>query len=116
MSMEIESGAVGVELLQPDVVLPIQFFGPLRTRVPDKGGEYRLLVAVLEDAVRCFQCHAFARDYRSRRLFEETKSWILDRGGGADRAFSFEYICAVLDLDADGLREGLQRWRQERLP
>ena len=115
MSMEIESWSGSGDVLRPEVLLPVQFFGPLRTRVSDKGGEYRLLAAVLEDAVNCFQQHAFASDRRSRRLFEETNLWILDRSASSDGPFSFGYICAVLGLDADCLREGLQRWRQERL-
>jgi len=115
MHADVETWPVARALLAPEVVLPVQFFGPVRTRVSGKGGEYRLLAAVLEDAITCFQRHAFASDSRSRRLFAEVNVWILDRGARSDGPFSFGYICAVLGLDADCLSEGLQRWHQNHL-
>jgi len=101
---------------RPDVLLPVQFFATMRRRLPNKTGEYRLLVAVLEDAVHCFQQHASATGRRGRRLFGEVERWFMDESaapasnGNAPR-FSFEYICSVLGLDPAWLRQGLRRWR-----
>ena len=46
---------------------------------------------------------------RQRRLLKETEEWI----GSADTGwpFSFENICAALDIEADYLRTGLKRWK-----
>jgi hypothetical protein len=103
------------QVLLPEAVLPVQFFGGRRKHAPHQGGEHRLLVALLEDAVTCFQGYAFARDTHGRRLFAEAARWI--NAGEArrrTRSFSFEYVCAVLDLDAVHLRRHLYRWLEAR--
>jgi hypothetical protein len=94
-------------LLEPDVMLPAQFFRALRGREAH-GGERRLIIAVLEDAINCFQKNLFARDNRSRRLFYDAENWVmsLDR----DSPFAFENICEFLSLDAGYIRQGLCRW------
>ena len=94
-------------LLDPDVVLPAQYFRVLRGRA-SYGGERRLIIAVLEDAINCFQKNLFARDNRGRRLFCEAENWLMS----ADRElpFAFENICEFLSLDAEYIRKGLCRW------
>lgn len=94
-------------LLEPDVVLPAQYFRVLRGRA-SYGGERRLIIAVLEDAINCFQKNLFARDNRGRRLFCEADKWLMS----ADRElpFAFENICEFLSLDAEYIRKGLRRW------
>jgi hypothetical protein len=103
-------------LFQADVVLPSQFFARLGSRAPTQRGEYRLLVAVLQDAVECFQKYATTGDH----AFDEAAHWIMDKDvsfhddAHAPR-FSFEFICSVLSIDADYLREGLRRWYQAQM-
>jgi len=94
-------------LLEPDVVLPVQYFRVLRGRA-SYGGERRLIIAVLEDAINCFQKNLFATDKRGRRLFREAEKWLMS----ADRElpFAFENICEFLSLDAEYIRKGLRRW------
>ena len=104
-------------LFQPDTIIPSEFFATLRRQAPSKQGEYRLLVALLKDAIDCFQEHAHARNKWQQRLFDEAERWITGEDGDAiskeDQAprFSFEYVCDVLGLDAAYLRWGLQQWR-----
>jgi hypothetical protein len=71
-------------------------------------GERRLMAALLEDAIGCFQKNVFARDKRSRDLFEEATEWIMEEDTGA--AFSFLHICDTLGLDPGYIRTGLQEW------
>jgi hypothetical protein len=94
-------------LLEPDVVLPAQYFRVLRGRA-SYGGERRLIIAVLEDAINCFQKNLFATDNRGRRLFQEAEEWLMS----VDRElpFAFENICEFLSLDAGYIRKGLRRW------
>ncbi len=76
--------------------------------------ERRLVLAILEEAVRSYQRYAFATNRRGRRLFGETCDWF-----AAEQdpwIFSFENICHALDLDPDNIREGLARWRREHEP
>jgi hypothetical protein len=99
-----------------DIILPVQFFETVKHRAPTKTGEYRLLVAVLHDAVSRFQKYVLDDDPDSA----EAEQWIMrtdtEFEGAADvPRFSFEFICAALDLDADYLRGGLRRWRETQL-
>jgi hypothetical protein len=64
-------------------------------------GERRLIAAVLEDAIDCFQRHRSATRPRLRRLFDDAEAWILSM---EQQPFSFIYICHVLGFDADWLR------------
>jgi hypothetical protein len=94
--------------LQPDAILPTQFFQSLRS----KGrfdGERRLMIAVLEDAVNCFMKQVHATDPKARQLFLDAEEWI----AAEDRTwfFAFDNVCETLDLDPDYVREGLFKWR-----
>jgi hypothetical protein len=110
-----------MKLFQPDTVLAPQFFATLRRQGPRKRGEWQLIVAVLEDAINCFQKCALATDNGSRRLFREAYDWLM--AGQGDYAqfdddvpiFTFEYICEVLELDPDYIRAGLLHWRESKL-
>jgi hypothetical protein len=76
------------------------------------GGERRLRLAVLEDAIACFQKHAGARHSRGRRLFREAEAWIME--GGQNSAYSFEEVCDALGLDSNCLRDGLRQWSERQ--
>ena len=71
--------------------------------------ERRLVLAILEEAVRSYQHYAFATNRRGRRLFGETCDWFEARD--EPWIFSFENICYALDLDPEHIRNGLERWR-----
>ena len=82
----------------------------LREELPAEG-ERRLLVAVLEDAIRTYQKFAFSGTRRGRRLFAEVHGWLTNLD--TDAALSFTYICEVLGIDPDYLRGSLERWRAQ---
>jgi hypothetical protein len=71
------------------------------------------MLAVLEDAIDCYQKYAHARDPRGRQIFDESREWVQS----ADRAwlFSFENICDTLEINADYVRRGLREWRERGL-
>lgn len=101
-----EDRATGI--FEPDTLLPSQFADRTGVRrVFD--GERRLMVAILEDAIDVYRKQAAARETRKRHMFEDAERWIEDRD--VTWIFSFENICAVLDLDADYIRRGLYAWR-----
>lgn len=94
---EVPSG-----LLQFDIVLPAQHFAVRRK----EGPEQRLMIAVLHDALDCVEKYRFAMNARGRRLFREAAQWFLvDEAGWP---YSFECICATLDLDSNAVRERLR--------
>jgi hypothetical protein len=107
--------ALGVEekvgsLFQPDTLLPAQYFETFRTKAhlePEK----RLMLAILEDAIDCFQKYIFARDGRGKRIFREEEDWIFEEN--SDRLFSFENICQVLGFNPKYVRNGLLLWKEK---
>jgi len=99
-------------LFQPDTLLPAQYFETFR-RKASLEPEKRLMLAVLEDAIACFQKYIFARDGRGKTLFQEAEEWIVERN--SDWLFSFESICEVLGFNPHYVCEGLMRWKEMRL-
>ena len=103
-----EAAEIGPEdLTEPQSLLPSQFFGR-SGRPAIVEGERKLMVAVLEDAVRCFRRYALASNRRGRRLFRETATWFMEPDTGA--ALTFDYVCEASGLDADSIRSSLRRW------
>jgi hypothetical protein len=90
-----------------DPLAPSQFFENLRRRASKRSSETRLLIAVLRDAVDCFQKNTPNAD----RHFKEAEEWIMSESEQSDARLSFEYVCSVLDLDPESVRSGLRRWR-----
>jgi hypothetical protein len=77
-----------------------------------RGGEERLMLAVLEDAVECFQKHVLAQHVWEKELFQEAQDWIMDENTGW--YFSFENICETLQLNPDYIRRGLLAWKEAK--
>jgi hypothetical protein len=110
---EGEAGHIRVEaLFQPDILIPSQFQDTYRRRF-NLEPERVLMLAVLEDAVQCFQDHVAATRPKHRVLFQESEEWLLDHNNSYP--FSFENICEALGLDPDYLRQGLLRWKDTAL-
>ena len=99
-------------LLQPDTLLPSQYYAALK-RKGNHEPERRLAIAVLQDAVDCFQKHLRARDRKAHQLFTEAEEWICSQ----DRSwpFSFENICDLLQINTEYLRRGLVAWKECQL-
>jgi hypothetical protein len=92
-------------LIQDDVTCAHQYFEIhcSRNRLePEK----RLMLAVLQDALFCFQRYFCARDGRHRKSFWEAWQWFNEEG--SDSIFAFENICEVLGLDISYVRRGLK--------
>jgi hypothetical protein len=77
-----------------------------------RGGEERLMLAVLQDAVDCFQEHVLAQYVWEKKLFQEAEDWIFDKN--TDWPFSFENICETLQLNPDYVRRGLLVWKEAK--
>jgi hypothetical protein len=95
-------------LFEPDALLPAQFYAAFRGGSGVRG-EKRLMLAVLEDALDCYQKYALCRDGHGQQLFEEAHSWITSNDRGW--FFSYENICETLEINPEYLRRGLETWR-----
>lgn len=97
-------------LFQPDTLLSAQYFDNMRRRTllePEK----RLMLAILEDAVNCFQENLSAESGKRKILFNDVEQWI--RADGSDWVFSFDHICEALGFTPAYVRQGLLRWREK---
>lgn len=96
-------------IFEPDVTLASELL-TTRTGLPDP--ERMLLIAVLEDASRCFLQHCTATERKPRVLYEEARDWFFSKENG--RLFDFESVCDVLGIDADYLRRRMRAERDRR--
>lgn len=99
-------------LFQPDTLLPAQYFETFRRKAhlePEK----RVMLAVLEDAIACFQKYLTARDGKGKAIFRDAEAWIVE--DDRDWLFSFTNICEVLGFDPQYVRRGLMRWKESKL-
>jgi hypothetical protein len=99
-------------LMQLDSLVPYQYLETTMRKVPLEA-EKKLMLAVIEDAIYCFQKYCNARSRKERRLFADTEAWIVEAGG--DWIFSFEHICESMGLDPSCIRRGLMQWKQAML-
>jgi hypothetical protein len=95
--------------LGPDTLVPSQYFDQVGADAAFQP-EKRLMLAVLEEAIATFQRHVLSETRRGKRLVEEVEEWVAGMGG--EWPFSFDNICAALDLDPQYLRAGMDRWKQ----
>ncbi len=95
-------------VFQPDILISTQFSATFRRKF-HLNPEQVLMLAVLEDAVICFQDYVAASCKRKRLLHAEAEQWFFDED--PSYLFSFENICDALGFEPAYLRQGLARWK-----
>src|SRR5260370_42644096 len=109
--MEWENTAIG-NLFVPDVLTPEQFYDSRRDDSAIRPVK-KLMMAILEDALRCFQNNADAKGGPRKRLFSEAEHRLCGEGG--EGPFSFETVGETLGIEPQFLRNGLRDWRSQPL-
>jgi hypothetical protein len=99
-------------VFQPDILISAQYLATYRRRF-HLNPEQLLMLAVLEDAIICFQDHVAATCRRKRLLHLEAEQWIVDED--KSYLFSFENICDSLGFEPTYLRQGLVHWKEAAL-
>jgi hypothetical protein len=96
---------------EAEPILPSQFF---ESQMKDKALEpgKRLMLAVLTDAVRCYQVGFRAQMTFRIRAFREAEEWLFSAKGYGP--FSCENVCYALDITPDYLRRMPRKWRVRR--
>ena len=117
--MQLESSAIA-GIMIPDALTPGQYYDGIRADDSCARPIKRLMLAVLEDAMRCYQSFASSRNRTQRRLFVEAEAWLMDRK--ADGPFAFETVCETArhrsELSARGappMASAATRWAQSAL-
>ena len=100
------------ELFAPEIVLPEQLQQGFR-RDSYLSGEKALMLAVLEDGIRCFQEHLTNPRSNPRLLSKQAEEWI--RAVDYEWPFSFNNVCETLGIDPEALREKLLTWKAKRI-
>jgi hypothetical protein len=97
---------------EPASILPSQFFDGQKKKEAVEPLK-RLMLAVLADAVRCYQTGFDRRATSRRRVFLEAQQWLFRPG--ADGAFSFETVCYARLSSSDVAQlAGQKAWRHLR--
>jgi hypothetical protein len=94
-------------LFQVDTLAAQQYHDTYRRKLPQQP-EIRLMLAVLEDAINCYQDNIFAVNKKRIQLFKEAEDWFMN--DDASWIFSFVSICSILNLEPDYFRQGITRW------
>jgi hypothetical protein len=97
-------------LFHLDPVIPAEYQDTFRRKThlePEK----TLMLAVMEDAITCFQKYARARHSKTKQMFREAEEWILEEDGRY--FFSFEQICASLGFEPGYVRHGLIKEKEK---
>jgi hypothetical protein len=74
--------------------------------------ELRLMLVVLQDALRCLTKYAQSRNEKGRTVFQETEKWVF--ATAEDGVFSFNSICEALGLDPGYIRKGVTRLTKDK--
>jgi hypothetical protein len=95
-------------VLQPDVLLPLQYYETLRRS--HQLESYKLLMfAVLKDAVENYMNYLNSPTRKGQARFHEAEQWIDCED--KRRLFSFDNVCEALNINPDYMRRGLHQWK-----
>lgn len=95
-------------LLRSDALLPDEYLETIRRKM-DHFPEKKLMFAVLEDGVTCYQNLISTQEEKGKRQFDEVEGWILEEN--SDWLFSFDNVCESIGLNPRYIRAGLMRRR-----
>ncbi len=70
------------------------------------------MMAMLEDAVACFQKYVSAQKTKEKAIFKEVEEWFWEKD--SDWFFSFENVAENLGMDPDYIRKGLSEWKERQ--
>jgi len=96
-----------------DIILSVQYYESV-TSSHILSGERRLLLALLEDALRCYVRAKSWHSAAERAEFRDVCEWFGE--GGEPHVFSFESVCANLDIDPQYLRGRLDSLHRTDFP
>jgi hypothetical protein len=91
-----------------DAILPCQYNDLARRRSSVPEGEYRLLWAVLEDAIRTYVANRSCSNTAQRTKFEEVRDWFEPAQAGPRALFDFQNVCDLLGIDSGRLLKVLR--------
>ena len=101
--MELEESQESVSLTD---LIPAQDIDPVAVRI-QASAEYRLLWAVLQDAIYCYFRYASQSSAQAQQQFRKAAVWI--ESAEEEWVCSFISICRAFQIEPGYLRRGLRR-------
>ncbi len=95
-----------------DVVDVDQYMDTVKRKTPLEP-EKHLLLAILEDALACYQKNLFARTAKKQAACRDAEAWIF--AADDERFMSFETVCGVLGIEPSYLRRRLAEWQRGKV-
>lgn len=92
----------------PEIVTPAQYYAGRRCGC-EQAPLKRLMMALLADALTCYQFADTARSEVRRQLFREASWWLFDEQSNGP--LSFASVCEALAINPAHIRRELRRWR-----
>jgi len=75
--------------------------------------EKRLMLVILQDALRCLDQYSLTRNSKRKTLFHETEDWVFATAD--DWVFSFNHVCEALGFNPEYIRKGVRQWKTATL-
>jgi hypothetical protein len=98
-----------------DCVLPSQYNDLFGRRSVYRDGEYRLLFAILEDAIKTYLANKRCANPAQKKRFEETRGWFESARESNAGLFGFQSICELLEIEPARLLESLKSFEPSPL-
>jgi hypothetical protein len=99
----------GIDTSEASSLLPTQFFP--NTQTEDEPLR-RLMLAILLDAVRCYQLNFRSQQPHRRVDFDEAQQWLYRDSPLAP--FSLVNVYSVLNIEPETVRNAIVRWTRQR--
>jgi hypothetical protein len=97
-------GAPSMDSLEPETLLPVQYNCLMRQRHVVEG-EFKLMLAVLKDALRSYLRNMHGQTRQARRQFMEAYRWF--HAEDQEGLFAYRNLCEALGLEPEPLRRWL---------
>jgi hypothetical protein len=98
-----------LSIFHPDILAPDQYLQHTRRKYPLEP-EKKLMLAILQDAVDCYQKYFFSAHPKGEKMVQDAEEWITEKN--SEWLFSFQSVCESLGLNADYIRKGLMEWKR----
>jgi hypothetical protein len=113
MSHQTELDKAQTALLFEEESLAVHPYLHTLPRKEFAGPDMRLVLVVLEDALRCLEKYVLARDGQGKALFDETEDCVFAKND--DWIFSFSNVCEVLGYNRQCIRNAVLQWKRKKL-
>jgi hypothetical protein len=110
---DVDIDSISSLIFSPDPLLRHQYarLYEAKSSVYHSEALRKLMLAVLEDGIACFQTYFYKPSRKNEKLFNEAEEWI---ASDSDDLFSFSNVCENLGINSKWLRQELFGWKERQ--